>query len=161
MQKTGRAAGTWANVAPLRWLLCPGTGPTLRERLLRAEMPGRGLPGPASRASPPPCAPFLHATGNRLSSLSRCFPGKRSLPLCSPPPGCRKEVTGTFPLLLFARPSSDEEPSNSEVWVNSPIHFQQTKPELFQNLLETSPSRLCTLPLSPPRPEPNSKLSKA
>lgn len=101
MQKTGRAAEIWANVAPLRWLLCPGTGPTLRERLLRAEMPGRGLLGPASRASPPPCSLFLLATGNRLSSLSRRFPGKRSLPLRSPPPGCRKEVTGTFPLLCL------------------------------------------------------------
>lgn len=88
-------------------------------------MPGRGLPRPETGASPTHRAPSLRVACSCFSSPSRCFPGKRSLPLCSPLPGCRKEVTGTFPLLLFARPCSDEEQSNSQVWVNSPIHFQQ------------------------------------
>lgn len=141
----------------------PGCSPALSgSDPPRARITRRGLPG--TRVREPALRPEPHLSRllcSRFPSRSRCFPGKRSLPLRSPPPGCRKEVTGTFPLLLFARPCGDGRAEQLRSLGQQTIPFPKwTKPELFPGLPETKP-RLDTLPPSPPRPIPNSKLSKA
>lgn len=101
-----------------------------------------GLPRPRSGASPPSSRPisFIWVQPHSQPPLD-VFRRKHSLlPLRSLPPGCRKEVKGTFPYFYLPSRAVTWSRATQQVWGNGLMHFQKTKPELPLSLHEQFPS---------------------